>query len=236
MAIPKKLHVTWKNKNILDSNSSLVTNGIKNFLKLNPEWILEISDDIDVENYLIENMKENYSLVINSNIVSKTDIWRLYKIFNEGGIYLDIDRYCNVVLTQVIPDNVKLVLPTCRKYDFSQDIMISEPNNILFKNAIDMNIHRRQLGYNHTYFLGAQTYMHAITYTFFGKSIDSNPGEKIFTKIVTEIGKNKDILVFEENLPYETFLYRGERIDEDWETSKKQLYKEYNLKHWTGKW
>lgn len=236
MAIPKKLHITWKNKNILKSNSSLVTHGIKNLLKLNPDWILEISDDIDLENYLIENMKENYSLVTNSNIVTKTDIWRLYKIFNDGGIYLDIDRYCNVDLSQVIPDDVKLVLPTCRKYDFSQDIMISEPNNILFKNAIDMIINRRQLGYNGTYFLGAQTYMHAITYSFFGKLIDTNPGEKVFTNIVTEIKKNKDVLVFEENPPYQTFLYRGERIDEDWETSKRQLYKEYNLKHWTGEW
>ena len=140
MAIPKKIHITWKDKNILDSDSPLVQNGISKLISINKEWQVEISDDNDVENYLIENMKDNYTLVQNSGIVPKTDIWRLYKIYNEGGIYVDLDRFCDVELNEVIPENVKQVLPTCRKHDFSQDIMISEPNNILFRNTIDMNI------------------------------------------------------------------------------------------------
>lgn len=236
MAIPKKIHITWKDKNILDSDSFLVRNGIKKLVSMNKGWQVEISDDNDVENYLIENMKDNYTLVQNSGMVPKTDIWRLYKIYNEGGIYIDLDRFCDVELNKVIPENVKQVLPTCRKHDFSQDIMISEPNNILFRNTIDMYMHRRRLGYTHTYFLGAQTYMHAITYTFFGKMIDINPGEQIFDDIIKEINKSKDIMTFEENPPYHTFLYRGNEIKEDWKTLKKQLYKDYNMKHWTGEW
>lgn len=236
MPIPKKIHISWKNKDILNSNSFLIENGIKNLIKLNNDWEIEISDDTDVDNYLIDNMKDDYTLVKNIAIVPKTDIWRLYKIYNEGGIYVDIDRFCDVNLNKIIPEDVSVILPVCRNYDFAQDLMISEPKNVLFKNAIEMYLHRKRLGYNHIYFLGAQTYMHAITYTFFGKMIDTNPGESVFKNIIDEISNTKDILIFEENPPYFTFLYRSNKIQKDWVLAKKEFYKEQNVKHWTDEW
>ena len=35
--IEKKIHISWKNKNILDTNFSIVNNGVKALKNLNPD-------------------------------------------------------------------------------------------------------------------------------------------------------------------------------------------------------
>tara|TARA_B100000768_G_C11254399_1_gene365679 strand:- start:953 stop:1162 length:210 start_codon:yes stop_codon:yes gene_type:complete len=51
-SIPKIIHISWKNKNIIGNQSPVILNGITNLKKINPDYKLEISDDNDVENYL----------------------------------------------------------------------------------------------------------------------------------------------------------------------------------------
>jgi hypothetical protein len=41
--IPKKVHLSWKTKDLLDSESPLITEGVKKLIELNPELG---SDDI----------------------------------------------------------------------------------------------------------------------------------------------------------------------------------------------
>jgi hypothetical protein len=38
-----------------------------------------------------------------------------------------------------------------------------------------------------------------------------------------------------EQPPYKTILHRGD-IDFDHEQAKRELYKEFGMKHWTGEW
>lgn len=236
MLIPKIVHFSWKDRAILNSQSPLITHGIKRLMDLNPDWQFNLYVDEEVNDYLSEKMTSSFHLIENKGIVAKTDMWRLYKLYYEGGIYVDIDRFCDVKLSEVIPENVRQVIPICRDYDFSHDLMISCSNNLVFANAIEMCLHRRKLGFDSVYFLGAQTYMHAITYTLFGKMIDTNPGINVFNNMINSIEQVKEYIVYREDPPYNTFLYRNREDIGDWVQLKKDLYKENGIKHWTGEW
>lgn len=237
MSIPKKLHITWKNKNVLDSNFDMINYGLKNFKILNPNWSIEISDDEDLEYYLKNNLvHKDYNLIKNIGVVAKSDIWRLLKIYHEGGMYFDIDRYCNKNLDDLITNDVKWVLPICNYFDFSQDFMCSEPNNPAFSCAIHFYFNRRYAGFDDIYFLGAQTYMHAVTYTLLNEIVNSNPQKEVFEKIIEFIGEHKFIKTYVETIPNDTVLYKGEYDYETWTKHKIDFYKQYNVKHWTNAW
>lgn len=234
--IPKKIHLAWKNKNIFDDDSALIVYGVKQLRDLNPDWQIEITVNEEIEDYLNEKMRQDFTLVEHQGIVAKTDIWRLYKMFYEGGLYVDIDRFCDVELSKVIPDGIKQVLPICRTYDFSHDLMISTPNNSIFSTAISLYTQRKKLGATNIYFLGTQTYMHAITYTLFGKMINTNPAPEVFKQVVEKIKEIDSIYLYEENPPYQTFLCRNFNNFGDWEQLKRNFYNKNHIKHWTGDW
>jgi hypothetical protein len=50
--IPKKVHLSWKTKDLLDSESPLITEGVKKLIELNPNWEVTIYDDAEVDAYL----------------------------------------------------------------------------------------------------------------------------------------------------------------------------------------
>jgi hypothetical protein len=151
-------------------------------------------------------------------------------------MYVDVDRVCNKDISYLLDDNIKWILPTCRDYDFSHDIMISAPENPVYFNTINLYLSRMRLGYTSTYLLGPQTYMHGITSTLFGKVIDTNPGTEMFAWMLDEIKKIPFIKTFEENPPYYTVLFEGTAAEFDHENMKRQLYKDTGITHWTGEW
>lgn len=237
--IPKKVHLTWKTKDIFNSDSVLIQNGIKNMKDINPDWDIIIYDDNDVEKYLKDKMGDRgYQLIENQHIVVKSDIWRLIKLYEEGGIYTDIDRYFNIPFSEVIDEDTAWVIPTYYDQDFSHDIMISGPGNPVFQSTFELIMRRRSIGHDNVYFLGPQTYMHGITQTLFNEIIDSNPGVEIFQNIRNEINKNPSYKCIREEPPLNTVFYQHKGADEliDWEKHKRNLYKTFDLKHWTGEW
>lgn len=239
MLIPKIIHTSWNTKDILNSDSILIKNGISRLIDLNPEWQFNLYVDEEIEEYLFENLEPpEYTLIKDEHIVAKLDVWRLMKIYTEGGIYVDIDRYCNVKLDEVISPEVKCVLPISRYYDFSQDIMISIPENPIYMLAFQLNMQARHQGNKNIYYLGPQTYMHAVTQLLTGNYINTNPGEEVMKNIVKTINNFGFIQTYIENSPTDTFLYRNKNRPEleDWEGHKRALYANYNLKHWTGEW
>ena len=127
--IPKKIHLTWKDKDLLESSSPIVSEGVRKLIDLNPDWSAVIHDDEDVDNYLREKLGSDYSLIANAHIVQKSDLWRLVLLFEEGGLYIDIDRFIDTPLNDLLEPNAQWVLPTCRDYDFSHDFMMTAPQN-----------------------------------------------------------------------------------------------------------
>lgn len=235
--IPKVIHATWKDKYLLNNNSTLLDMGIKKLIKINPSWNMQLSDDSDVEEYLKNNLDfKDYSLLSSRPIIEKIDLWRLLKIYIEGGLYIDIDRLCNKSL-DFITDDIKMVLPTCLDYDFSHDFMCSAKNNPIFLKAIQLNLVRRLSGITNIYVLGPQTYMNAITFCILGHSLDPNPGVLAFINIRSVLAQYNFIHTRRENPPYDTIIHNsGTSYKINHEQEKQIFYKQQNIKHWTGAW
>ena len=236
MSIPKIVHLSWKHKNILNSQSPLILNGMKKLVDLNPDWQVTVYNDKEIDDYIKDALpRSDYKLVENIHIVAKTDIWRLLKLHSEGGLYVDIDRLCNVSLSDLVDDKTMWVLPTYKDSDFSHDFMMTAPNNPAFAKAIELYFDRRRMGHTNIYFLGPQTYMNAVSMVLCGEMLNTNPGEKTFEQIRSILNEATFIKTYRENPPNDTIIYNSdEQID--LETMKRQFYAEEGLKHWTGEW
>lgn len=237
--IPKIIHISWKDPDILESQSVFVRNCIGRLIELAPDWKPEISDDHDIDLYLRNNLSSSdWSMLESCHIVEKTDVWRLLKMFNEGGLYTDIDRLCNTSINDVIGENTRMLLPECADTDFSQDFMCSAPGNPVFAQALAINLDRRRAGMRNVYLLGPQTYFHAITLCLTGEMIQPQPDSEVFEKLREMIAQSGFIETYREHPPYETIVYRPEnpQVDFDHETEKRRFYAESGIQHWTGDW
>jgi mannosyltransferase OCH1-like enzyme len=235
--IPKNIHISWKSKDILSSNHIFPQQCIQSLVKLAPNWTVTVNIDTDVDEYLKDNLdKSDYILLKDKHIVEKTDVWRLIKLHNEGGLYVDIDRLCNMSLNDIILDETMCLLPTCQDDNFSQDFMCSAPGNPIYSNTLELNLKRRKEGHNNIYFLGPQTYMHGVTLALLGEIVDVNPGAETFNQIRNELDKIPFIKTYRETSPYDTMIYQSEATPFDHEEQKRDFYAKSNLKHWTGDW
>ena len=228
--IEKKIHISWKTKDILELDFTIIKHGIKKLKELNPEYTFEISDNNDVEKFIKKHISDNdYHLIKDRNIVEKVDLWRLLKIYHEGGFYMDIDRLCNIPLKDIIHSEHKCILPMHYDIDFAQDIMISSSKNIIFKEAVDLNLKRRRDGCTDILSLGPITYFHAITKILLGNQIPRYPSKDNLIKLRSIISNCKYLSTFREVPPYNTLIYRGPHISFD----KKKFYKYCDVNHWS---
>jgi mannosyltransferase OCH1-like enzyme len=235
--IPKIIHISWKNEDIFEGKSFLIQNGLQNLIKLNPDWKVEFSNDAKVDDYLKENLSSfNYDLIRNKTIIEKLDLWRLLKLFLEGGLYIDLDRFYNIPLSEILDDSVDCVLPTYLDHDFSHDIMLSKPGNPIFATAANLNMQRRKMGYNQIYLLGPQTYMNAVSAVLCGQNLESSPGIDIMNKL-REIISNTSFAKTYREVPWkETLVFKPtpEFDHVDYELEKRLMYEEFKMHHWTG--
>ena len=234
--IPKKVHITWKTKDLLQSESPIVTEGVKKLIELNPEWEVTIYDDEEVDTYLQKKLGDQYPLIADKHIVQKSDLWRLILLFEEGGLYIDIDRFIDTPLNDLVGPETRWVLPTCRDYDFSHDFMMTAPGNPAYQVAVNLYLQRLREGHNSIYFLGPQTYMHAITLVVMGEMINTDPGEEVFEEIREKLNSAGFINTYREDPPYNTIVYRNGALGLNWEQEKRKFYAESGLKHWSGDW
>ena len=239
--IPKVIHLSWIDKSILfTSNNPLAINGVQNMKRINPEYKIEVSDDNDVDDYIqscISN--DDWLLLKDRHIVEKVDLWRLLKIYYEGGIYCDIDRLCNIPFKDIIKDSDVCILPTYFEIDFSQDIMISEKGQEIHKKAIELNLSRRQTGCDDVLTLGPITYFHSITQTLYGKQMERQPHPALWERIISAVNQTSGYRTFRERvvgsvIGQTTIIYK---YDESYipgnKGSKEDLYKESKTAHWT---
>jgi mannosyltransferase OCH1-like enzyme len=238
--IPKIIHVTWKTDAIFNSKSFMAQKGLQNLVKLNPDWKVEFSDDAKVDGYLKENLSSfDYDLIKSKTIIEKLDLWRLLKIYLEGGLYTDLDRFCNVPLNEIITDGIECVLPTYLDTDFSHDFMCSSPGNPIFSVAAKLNVERRRMGYSQIYLLGPQTYMHAVTLNLTGEIIESNCGKETMDKLREIILNTKFAKTYREVPWKDTILFKMSPEfdnfgDANYEAEMQNMYKEFDMHHWTG--
>lgn len=236
--IPKVVHVSWKDRGLLESESVFVKNCIGKVAELSPNWKVEVSDDCDIDDYLKRHLDAiDYKLLEPKHVVEKCDVWRLIKLYTEGGIYVDIDRLCNTSLDVVVGSSAKMVLPY-NDHDFSQDFMCSAPGNPVFMETLLLNLSRRRGGHSNVYFLGPQTYFHAVTKCLTGNIVEVNPGKETIDLLVELVRSYGFISTYKETSVYDTVLYRpsGDQVKFDHEDEKRKFYALSKLKHWTGDW
>ena len=237
MYIPKIVHASWKSKDIINNDSLFFKNCLGNIAVLSPDWDIQISDDTEVDTYLKDNLdKTDYDLLSTKHIIEKIDVWRLVKLYIEGGLYIDIDRLCNTSINSIITEDIKCILPTCLDYDFSHDFMCSEKGNPIYKISLELNLQRRYEGHNSIHYLGPQTYFHGITKAMLGKSIDINPGKEVMDELRSMITQSGFIKTYREYPPYDTVLFQSEVQPFDHELEKRKFYSETNTTHWSGHW
>jgi hypothetical protein len=234
--IPKKIHLVWNHRYITDSKHPLITFGIRQLIDLNPDWEVTVYVPSDIESDLQSALTpEDYALVKERHFVSKIDLWRLFKMYHEGGLYVDIDRLCNKSLSTIIDENTQWVCPTSGDFDVTCDFLLSAPFNPVFLNGIKLYIQRLREGHTSQYFLGPQTYMHAVTLTLCGELINTNPGVEKMNYIRDRIRQLPFAKTYKELPPSDTILYSGP-LGEKLEELKRDFYASENVKHWTGEW
>jgi hypothetical protein len=235
MSIPRQIHMTWVDRDIFDHQNPMIMNGLRNVRDLNPDWTVNIYLDHEVDEYIRQHIGiRDYALLQQRPFVERSDIWRLLKLYNEGGMYLDLDRYYNIPMSQIVEPGIKCLLPTDGDYDFSQDIMCSEPGNPIYQRVIELNLKRRYSGITHTYYLGSQTYMHGITQELMGYMIDVDPGPEIFEKIRQQLSYHSFIKTYKESLPNDTIVFKFDpnTFQLGNGQSKLDFYQEFNVVHW----
>ena len=183
--IPQLIHVSWPRQDLLEDPSELIQQGMRRLRDLNLHYQFRIYSDQDIQQELSDYFQGQERDIVEriEPFVSKVDLWRLMKIYTTGGVYCDIDRLCDQNLDSIFAAGIKCVLPTNQDWDFSQDFMMSEPGNPIYKTAMQLSLQRRSHGSQDVYWLGPQTYMNAVTKELFGVELPTNPGTEIMQQI-----------------------------------------------------
>jgi hypothetical protein len=107
---------------------------------------------------------------------------------------------------------------------------ISCSKNIFQKRAIELNLERRRNNPNSgIYYLGPETYFHAITEVLLGKQINRAPSYKNINVLLEIIKQSKYLKTFREEPLYKTLLYQGSNIHND----KDKMYNDEFVNHWS---
>lgn len=233
--IPKKIHLSWKNKNILDSNYELIRKGAKNLELLNPDWDVQVYDDEDINRLLRDSIgRDNWDLIKDRKITEKTDLWRLLKTYKEGGLYVDIDRYIDTPLSEIINHKTSCALPTFQDIDFSQDFILTCSKNPIIGRAIVNNLNHRKQG-KPLFFLAVYSYMQSVCEVLGEKLVDRTNNPEYFNSIRNEINQCEYIETYREIGPENHTLFRD--IDKQFdpqvfEKDKADFYNGESVIHW----
>ena len=138
--IPQKIHIIWTEGDIFQhSDIPIVKYGVSNLRDLNPDWDFKVYDAKAVDESSSAPRADDWEMMKDANIVTKSDIFRLLVIYHEGGYYQDIDRFATIPFSKVIVnDKIKLFLPMMADVTFTTDALCSSPGNVLMKRAIDL--------------------------------------------------------------------------------------------------
>ena len=136
--IPKIIHMCNKT---LDTKSIEYS---KNWKKLNPDFIIRLSDENMKKTFLQTEFPKIYADIFDflEDGPIKADFWRVCVLYKHGGVYSDIDIEPLIPLSHFIEPNAGFV--TCsaymRPFIFNPSFIIAPKECIIIKNAIDWYI------------------------------------------------------------------------------------------------
>ncbi len=153
--IPKYVHMFFPDKEYYQRQPILpfVSHSIISLMNLNPDWNVTVYNDTMIDRVIqragdigIISKKEVDMLIgvegeeegqkQTAHIVERSDIARLVLMYQQGGIYLDVDRLVSRKFADFITPSTRLCLPTHFDINFAQDILCSSPGNEMFLSII----------------------------------------------------------------------------------------------------
>jgi len=96
----RTVHQTWKSRML----SSVHAGHIDQIIQRNPNWTFKFYDDHDMETFIETEFGGTDLAAFFRNLQNgqaKADIWRLAKLYQDGGLYLDIDSNVNEALEDI---------------------------------------------------------------------------------------------------------------------------------------
>ena len=234
--IPHTIHLTWKDNDVLSkhNDTSYIRNGVQRLIDLNPGWRWHISNDDEVDSYIRAKLDPaDYALIQGADIIEKTDLWRLLKIFHEGGYYQDLDLPYNQPFQTVVRSEARCVLPTYGNVNFRQDLMLCAAASPFHQRAIELNLERRRtLGarartVGDILWLGPQTYKDAIYDVL---ELDRSA---TLSEAVRRANVLQPEVIAHHNGKFDVFTYVPGALPLYTGGSKEDFLVESNVEHWT---
>jgi len=135
--IPKKIYRSWFTQNL----PYKVEKEVKKLKKQNPNYEHIIYTDSQIDDYVNSNFDKDIKTAFNSlkHIVPKVDFWRYLIIFENGGVYLDIDSSINKPLDEIIKKENDAII-TSESNDYKQFVqwgLIFKKEHPLLEKTID---------------------------------------------------------------------------------------------------
>ena len=153
--IPKHVHIFFPDNEYYRKQPILpfVSHSIISLINLNPDWNVTVYNDTMIDGVIQRAgdigiiSKQEVDVLIGvegeeevqkqtAHIVEQSDIARLVLMYQQGGIYLDVDRLVSRKFADFITQSTRLCLPTHFDINFAQDILCSSPGNEMFLSII----------------------------------------------------------------------------------------------------
>ena len=216
--IPKVIYQTWYIKEFPET----IQNSINCMMNINIGYKYELYDDADMLSFIVKNFDSTILECYNSLTIgaAKADLWRYLILYNNGGIYLDVDSVIYGKLDNLLLDDCCSIITRENNFNkFVQWCLMFTPKHPLLKICIDSCIDNiKNKRYNDILKLtGPVVYSDAIRTYFQDPDIYSRTDEYI--------NSNKT----KTGIRIHSYDYNGYASFEH--PDKYQLY--YNKPHWT---
>ena len=138
--IPKHIVQTWKRRDLPPKMQDNV-NGIR---RMNPEYEYTFYDDNACRAYLLEHFGTPYVDAFNQLRFGafKADLWRYARLYQEGGVYVDIDFRSMRSLDDIIhPEDTFVCVNDRMPSHIFQAFIAVVPKHPVLKTALDIVMH-----------------------------------------------------------------------------------------------
>jgi len=143
MSVPKNIYQTHKSLEYI-SNKPKLFSAVNSWKKYENEFTYNFYDDTMCEEFIKNNFEEKiytaYSML--PMAVMKADLWRYCIIYMYGGIYADVDAYCNVNPNMFINNSYLTISPENCSNFFCQWTFAAPPKSPILKSIIDLSVER----------------------------------------------------------------------------------------------
>lgn len=111
--------------------------------KLNPRWDYSFMDDQTISDYVQKAGTEFHAMFKAFPLsVMRADFWRYLVLFNEGGMYADIDTVCQTPLDNMVFDSDGMIVALENNIHFCQWAFYSVPGHPVLKRTLELIAHR----------------------------------------------------------------------------------------------